>query len=161
MKPYFTILIIILLFVGLSGCNSTSDTRNADGEAVEYNLGESVIVGSIKYTFLSVYWEESWDTYSYKLEIKGENIGNVKETSQISVKEYEMENGYRYSPAIGYGTAHFSINPGKNETETISCPEDSQLISGIDRDFLPVAKIYLEIGEIYQPSERTTIVLNV
>jgi len=152
---------VLLICVGLSGCNETSDTNDIEEGIAEYNIGESVIVENIKYTFLSAYWEESGGSYRYKLEIKGQNICNIKQTSYIDIKWYEMENGFRYEPIIPYGYTFFSINPGKEETTTIGCPEDSQFISGIDRDFLPVAKIHLEIREYMSSSEVIMIIINV
>ena len=153
-------MIVLIIGVGLSGCNEISDKKNMAGGTTEYNIGESVTVGNIKYTFLSTYWEESYDIYWYKLEIKGENIGYEQESSRITVTKYEMENGYKYNPTLGYEYVYFSINPGRSETGIISC-SDSQLSSGIDRDFLPVAKIYLEIGDFIPQEGDTSIILNV
>ena len=87
--------------------------------------------------------------------MKGENVGNELTRSQIIVIKYEMEDGFLYNPFANYGLVVFSINPGRNETELISCPEDSTLIPGVDRDFLPISKVYLIVDN------SIDIVLNV
>ena len=152
---------VLLICVGLSGCTNNSDTEDVNEEPSEYNLGESFIVGNIKYTFLSDYWEESWDTYWYYLEVKAENIGLEVESSRIWITDYEMENGYKYNPTTGHGWVDFFINPGKNDTQTIRCSEDTQTIRGIDRDYLPVAKIHMGIHEITSASKGTPIIIYV
>jgi hypothetical protein len=153
-------IIVLLICVGLSGCNETTH-KNNENVIVEKNIGDSIIIGNIKYTFLSAYWEKPSDTYIYNLEIKCENIGNTAGSGYINIKEYEMQNGYKYNQYWMFDTYPISINPGRNETITMESYEMSSFGLGIDREFLPVAKIYLVISEDPSLTEVTSILLNV
>lgn len=136
-KMAILILALMMVSIGfLCGCNQQATTKS------NYNIGESIVVENIRYTFLSAEWVESWGSYSYKLTIKGENLGTSKATGIIAIIRYTMENGYTYEHNIMYdglyGTT-FTINPGKEQTLTITSYSGE-----IDRDFLPVAKISLD-----------------
>lgn len=139
------IIVITFMMVGigfLSGCNNIV-------EKIEFKIGESVVFENIKYTFLSAYWNDS----VYTLKIKGENIANEKESSNVMIIKYEMQNGYTYKPLKVYGVTAvpFNLNPGGNDTQTLID------YSSIDRNFLPVAKIYLII---YYPGGELTLYKN-
>ena len=149
-------IIILLLIVGLSGCSSNNQSS---GKTV-YNIGDSITVENIRYTFLSAKWVESWGSYKYNLEIKGENIGKEVTTGYVALLKYEMENGYKYEHSNFFIGTQFTINPGKELIQTISSNSGE-----IDRDFLPVAKLHIDFRK--QSSNPLsyiwlkTIVLNV
>ena len=150
-----TILIISFMIVGfefLCGCNN-----DYIPEKREFNLGESVIFENIKYTFLSAYWNDS----VYVLEIRGENVeSNKLESSNVFIIQYEMKNGNTYRPPKLYGitAVTFYLNLWENDTKILTD------YSSIDRNFLPVTKIYLQLyspgGYVY-PSNTKPIEINV
>jgi hypothetical protein len=152
------IFVVICLSIIFTGCTEISDTSN-DGTSnngggqpkTNYNIGDTMQYGNFKYTFVSVNWVESWDRYYYKLEIKAENIGIAKESSTVEATLIVMENGYQYEPSWIYDTesVDYSVNPGKDSTKTISISDYT-----IDRDFLPVDKIHLNV-------DYKNIILNV
>ena len=134
-------IIVLLIAVGLSGCNETKQTSKT-----VYNIGESLIFENIKYTFLSAYWNDS----TYTLKIKAENIDNKnKVSSNVWITQYKMQNGYTYNPVRMYGWTFitFDLNLFENDTKVLTD------FSSIDRDFLPVAKIYLQL---YSPGGQWT-----
>jgi len=125
-------IIVILLTVGLSGCNENIP------EKIEYNISESLIFENIKYTFLSAYWTDS----IYKLKIKAENIDNKnRQSSNVLITQYKMQNGYTYNPAREYGITFITFDLALFENDTKILID----YSSIDKDFLPVAKIYLQL----------------
>jgi hypothetical protein len=125
--------------VFLCGCNDDVSEKR------EYRIGESLIFENIKYTFLSAYWNDN----VYTLEIKAENIGNKKESSNLKIFEYEMQNGNTYNPVRMYNKTFITFDLGLFENDTKVLTD----FSSIDRDFLPVAKIYLII---YSPGGQWT-----
>jgi len=147
-------IIVLLITVGLSGCSEESKT-------VFLNIGDSITVEKIKYTFLSADWTESWGAYTYNLKIKGENLANEEVTGYVALLKYEMKNGYMYEHSEMFGTSigtKFTINPGKEQIQTFTSSGE------IDRDFLPVAKIHLDIRKSsngYSYEYLKSIVLNV
>ena len=153
MKIQFIIISIftLIIFIGLSGCNDNIPEKR------EYNLGESVIFENIKYTFLSAYWNDT----IYTLEIKAENLGDKKESSNVMVTQYEMQNGNTYIPIKMYGVTFvtFDINPFGNDTKVITD------FSSINKNFLPVVKIYLQLyspgGELVYSNNTKPIEINV
>ena len=133
-------IVFILLIVGLSGCNDNIPEKR------EYNIGESLIFENINYTFLSAYWNDS----IYTLKIKAENIDNKnRETSNVMITQYKMQNGFTYKPVRMYGMTFitFDLNLFGNDTKVLTD------FSSINRDFLPVAKIYLQL---YSPGGQWT-----
>jgi hypothetical protein len=148
------ILIISLILIGiefLCGCNDYVPEKR------EYKIGESVIFENIKYTFLSAYWNDS----VYTLKIKGENIGsNKQESSNVIITQYEMQNGNTYRPIKAYGitAVTFYLSLWENDIKILTD------FSSIDRNFLPVTKIYLQLyspgGYVY-PSNTKPIEINV
>ena len=137
------ILLISLILIGigiLCGCND-----DYTPEKREYKIGESVIFENIKYTFLSAYWNDN----TYTLKIKAENVGINEESSNVMITQYEMQNGYTYTPFKIYDRTFvtFYLNPFKNDTKVLTD------FSTINRDFLPVAKIYLQL---YSPGGQLT-----
>lgn len=133
---------VLLICVVLSGCTEQKGNGGFFSGTTTYSIGDTVTVGNIKYTFLSANWEESWGSYYYKWEVKGENMVNIQTSGTLRVTKYVMENGYIYEPSYFMDTTSttFTINPGKDTTKTISCYD-----STIDRDFLPIDKIYFSI----------------
>ena len=127
-------IIVLLITVGLSGCTG----NNNSGQTI-YNIGDSLVVENIRYTFLSAEWLE---TGYYSLKIKGENLAKQEVTGYVALLKYEMKNGYIYEHRENFGFGgigtEFTINPGKEITKTISSSGE------IDRDFLPVAKIHID-----------------
>jgi len=141
-------MVILLLSIGLSGCFG-GDEEGTKNNPIVINFGDSVTHGSIKLTFLSADWVKpySWSDDSakiFKIEVKGENVGTAEDSVFVKITKYEMSNGYTYSD--DYIWSYFSINPGRNETSTVD--ETSGLI---DKDFLPVAKVYMTIDEVANP----------
>ena len=133
------VLIIVSMVIGIGFLSGCTQSEQSESKKTIYNLGDSITVENIKYTFLSAKGSESWGGYTYNLEIKGENLAKEEVTGYVAVIKYEMENGYSYehNEMFSIGTK-FTINPGKTQTKTI-------ISSGeIDKDFLPVAKIYIE-----------------
>ena len=147
-------MIALLVCVGLSGCNQQTTTKS------NYNIGDSIVVGNIRYTFLSADWA---DSSTYNLNIKGENLGTSVATGIIAIIKYEMRNGYSYTHNDMFGLntvgTTFTINPGREQTQTISSYNE------IDRGFLPVSKIYLNFRKLasdgYSYDFIKAIVLNV
>ena len=149
------ILLISLILIGigfLCGCN------NYIPEKREFNLGESVIFENIKYTFLSAYWNDS----VYVLEIRGENVGSNKlESSNVFIIQYEMKNGNTYRPPKLYGitAVTFYLNLWENDTKVLTD------FTTINKDFLPVAKIYLQLyspgGQLVYSNNTKPIEINV
>ena len=147
-------IIVLLITVGLSGCTSNNESKQT-----VYSIGDSIVVGNIRYTFLSAEWTESWGSNVYNLKIKGENLANQEVTGYVALLKYEMENGYIYEHSNFFIGTEFTINPGKEQIQTISSSGE------IDKDFLPVAKIHIDFRkEGSNPLSYTwlkTIVLNV
>ena len=149
-----TILLISLMVIGigfLCGCNDNTFEKN------EYKIGESLIFENIKYTFLSAYWNDT----TYTLKIKAENIGNKEESSNVMITQYEMQNGYTYTPFKIWGRTFitFKLDPFGNDTKVLTD------FSTIDRDFLPVSKIYLQLyspgGQLAYSNNTKAIEINV
>lgn len=141
-KMALLLIALTVISVGfLSGCNEQNNNQNSS--KTNYNIGESITVGNIRYTFLSASWDTNYlGSEIYSLKVKGENLGNIQTTGIIAITQYKMENGYIYkhSELGGWSIgAEFTINPGKEVIKTISSNSGE-----IDRDFLPVDKIYIE-----------------
>jgi len=133
-------IMLVLIAVGLNGCMG-------DEEGSKINLGDSITHGTIRVTFLSASWVKPYDWsdyYYYSLEVKGENIGSAEDSVFVKITKYEMANGYTYSD--DYIWEFFSLNPGRNITLTVNSKDGL-----IDRDFLPVAKIYVTLDENANP----------
>ena len=95
------------------GCNDKTPEKR------EYNIGESLIFENIKYTFLSAYWNDS----TYTLKLKAENIDNKnKESSNVMITQYKMQNGYTYNPVRMYGMTFitFDLNLFGNDTKVLT-----------------------------------------
>jgi len=140
MTAIFLISLMVIVIGFLCGCNDNIPEKR------EYNIGESLIFENIRYTFLSAYWNDS----TYTLKIKAENIDNKnKESSNVMITQYKMQNGYTYKPVRMYGMTFitFDLNLFGNDTKVLTD------FSSIDRDFLPVAKIYLQL---YSPGGQFT-----
>lgn len=136
------IFLISLMIIGtgvLCGCNKNISEKR------EYRIGESLIFENIKYTFLLAYWNDN----VYTLKIKAENIVNKKESSNLKIFQYEMQNGNIYNPVRMYDKTFITFDLGTFENDTKVLTD----FSSIDRDFLPVAKIYLTI---YSPGGQWT-----
>lgn len=154
---------ILIIFVGLSGC--INEEGSSENNPKNINLGDSINYGNIKITFLSATWEKasSWsDTYNYVLKVKGENIGLEEDSVFVKITKYEMENGYSYSDDYIWGS--FILNPGRNSTSSIHSNSGSDW-NLIDRDYLPVVKIYVTLDEnanpMVQEQNPIYIILNV
>jgi hypothetical protein len=135
----FLISLIVIEIGFLCGCNDKIPEKR------EYNIGESLIFENIRYTFLSAYFNNS----TYTLKIRAENIGNNRESSNVMITQYKMQNGYTYNPVRMYGFTFitFDLNLFKSDTKTLTD------FSTIDRDNLPVEKIYLLL---YSPGGQWT-----
>jgi len=160
-KLIILVVIVLLLIVGFSGC--IGDKEGSENNPKVMNLGDSITYGDIKITFLSATWETTttWTiNYKYVLTLKGENIGLAHDSVFVMIKKYEMANGYTYSSG-GFLNTLFSLQPGRNSTKKINSDQGGQII---DREFLPVAKIYVTLdlhGNPYLPPEKPFyIVLN-
>ncbi|MCJ7572237.1 MAG: hypothetical protein MUO82_10255 [Candidatus Thermoplasmatota archaeon] len=128
----FLISLMVIVIGFLCGCNDKIPEKR------EYNIGESLIFENIRYTFLSAYWNDT----TYTLKIKAENIDNKnRESSNVMITRYKMQNGYTYDPVRMYGVTFitFDLNLFGNDTKVLTD------FSSIDRDFLPVSKIYLQL----------------
>jgi len=139
-------IVVLFIFIELNGC--IGEEGSSEDNPKVLNLGDSIIHRNIKITFLSAYWEEldSWGKTitRYNLDLKGENIGLEKDSVYVEITKYEMANGYSYSSS--YALTSFTLEPGRNSTESIR--DDREVI---DRDFLPVVKIYITIDENLLP----------
>lgn len=151
-KKMVLIIVILIISLGfLSGCvdtTNTNESKNENNDEIkpsELNLGDSVISGNIKITFLTVEWTSS---IQYKLTMKCENIGLEYDCFTLTIINFEMENGYKYSNVYKDDRWILTrcVNPGKNQTEGIA----QQGL--IDTDFLPVAYINLTIKTDKNPS---------
>jgi hypothetical protein len=142
-------IIVLLICVGLSGCNEDSNKNSNSGEK---NIGDSIIFENIKFTFLSAYWED----LTYYLNVKLENIGSEVQNGYVVITKYEMKNGYKYETVGMPSSGYFNINPGKSETKQV---DGSSYV--IDKDFLPVSKIYLSIKKGILGENGIEVILNV
>jgi len=143
-------IIVLLVCVGLSGC--TGEDKGSENNPKVINLGDSITHGTIRVTFLSATWVKPYDwsdSYYYDLEVKGENIGSAEDSVFVKITKYEMANGYTYSD--DYIWQSFSLNPGRSGTLTIRSVGGGMAGQIIDRDFLPVAKIYVTLDENANP----------
>ncbi len=161
MKRYLNVfgMIILLIFIGLSGCldeeiNDNNDDSDGNGSTLHYlNIGDSIIVGNINYTFVKAYpVVRISDGFSFfTVEIDGKNIGSIDVRSYVTASLYEMENGNKYdSPLSINSTASFILSPGESKQSFFSCSEDD-----LNIDFSQIAKVYIAIDT------TANIVLNV
>lgn len=145
-KKLIVIGIIIIQLVLLCGCISDNSTpRDIDLDSLmrearffNHNLGESITVGDIKYTFVSARWKEGWGA-GYQVEIDVENIGIRKATASVSILKYITQIGYEYTPHSWDSSNSKDVNPGRTDSIVLTS-------SAVDKDFLPVVEIHLRVG---------------
>jgi hypothetical protein len=158
-KTIIMLTILMLISIGiLSGC--IGDKEGSENNPKVMNLGDSVTYGDTKITFLSAAWETVTMTstyHMYVLRVAGENMGSANESFYVTITKYEMANGYTYSESRW---SYFNLKPGAYKTDIIQSRHDL-----IDRDFLPVSKIYITIDTVSgrnMPHENPVyIILNV
>jgi hypothetical protein len=133
-------IIILLFLVGFSGCisdNSRNSNLNVGDTSFNHNLGDSMTVGDIKYTFSSTGMNAFG---AYHVSINAENIGIRATTAAISVTKYITENGYEYTPqSWESSSSRKDVNPGRTEGLIV-------WTSAVDSQFLPVVRIHLRVG---------------
>jgi len=153
-----TIIVVILLIIGLCGCNGDDGADHNNNDLIEYtefiDIGEKITIDFVEYNFTKAYWVTRFvDNYQiFTVEINADNLLINNQASQIVAIKYEMQNGESFNaPDIERSFCNFTFSPNqKNVYGSISCPEDY-----FNMEALPVAKVYLKIGDY------ANIVLNV
>jgi len=151
-KTLISILFVVLLIIAFfSGCTEESQTDNSSTEQSRssFNIGDSLTVEELEYTFLSAKWvnRSPRPYWGYQIKIKCKNEGSTQSSSTILSTLYITENGDEIEPKSNDGhVTGFTIKPGSESTITIECKD-----STLDRD-LPIEEVYITIGvnnEVY------------